>query len=171
MRTTDHARRAIRRAQFLLGVLAVAMAVPVGLAVAAGTPAPAPGAATVQAELLQPSPASEIALVDAATPTPARWSTPDGTTRTGLVWAQAGLARNTSVTVTVDSLGQPVGPQVEVEDPAVTGLVAGVVTALICWALLAGLGCFWRARLAAQDLLDWTIGWARVEPLWSGRAR
>lgn len=169
IRTTDRARSAIRRAQLLLGALAVAIAMPVGMAAAAMTPAPTPGVGTVRAELLQPSPAPEIALVEAATPTSARWSTPDGETRTGLVWAEAGLAQHTQVTVAVDDQWWPVGPQIDVEDPAVTGLVAGITTVLICWALLAVLASAWRARLAARDDTDWTYGWARVEPFWSRR--
>lgn len=169
MRPTDHARRTIRRAQLLLGAVAAAVAIPVGLAAAAGTPSPPLGVETVRAELIEPSPVPDIALVGAAAPVPARWSTPGGT-RTGLVWAEAGLARSTEVTVVVDDQGRPVGPQTDVEDPAVSGLVAGLGTLLICWILLAVLASAWRARLAARDVMDWTDGWARVEPVWSSRA-
>lgn len=105
MSDTDRARRLIARAEAVLAVLAVVVAVAVGLIVAQGPPR-APTAIT-----------------------------------TGTVFDTA----------------------------AGTGLLAGAVTLAVCWVLLALLGGRWRAGLADRDTLDWTSGWARVEPGWSGR--
>jgi hypothetical protein len=97
MRPTDRARLALKRAQVVLGVAAVPVAVSVGV-LAAGRP---------------PSTPSLMAM------------------------------------------------------PA--GLLVGFGILLTCWALLAAACAAWRSRLAAMDRRDWTNGWARVEPVWSGR--
>lgn len=171
MRPTDHARRALRRAQLLLGALAVAVAVPVGVAAASSAPAPPTAVVTVPAELLAPAPAPEVAVVNMAVPTTAHWSTPDGETVTGTVWAEAGLAQGAVVAVVLDAVGRPVEPAARFEDPAVTGSLAGAATLVTCWGLL-GLGlAASRARLAALDSTRWAADWARVEPIWSGRSR
>lgn len=95
-RPTDHARRAVRAAELLLGAFAVVVAVPVGVAAA---------------------------------------------------------------------LTQPAGA----EHPHLAGVAAATATLLVCWVLL-GLGsAWWNRRLAVLDRQQWTAGWARVEPTWSGR--
>jgi hypothetical protein len=146
------------------------VAVPAGLA-AAEQPAPAlaAGVVVVQAELLEPGPAPELAVVGSAVPTPARWSVPGGGTRTGLLWAEAGLDRGASVTVAVDAAGRLVDADAGTEDPRTTGILAGIGVLLCCWAVLAAVSAGWRSRLAALDSSRWAADWARVEPVWSGR--
>lgn len=170
LRPTDHARRAVRRAQLLLGLVAVVVAVPVGIAAGQGSPGPSSGRLSVSAELLEPAPAAETAVTGAAVPTPARWSTPDGATHTGRLWAEAGLARGAQVTATIDPSGRPVEPGSPAEDPSVTGLLAGTAVVVTCWVLLVLAGIAAHRRLAALDSRRWAAEWARVEPLWSGRA-
>lgn len=170
MRFTDRARRTLRRARFLLGVLAVAVAVPVGVAAAGAIPAPLAGGAMVRAELLAAAPVNpSTAVVGAEVPTPARWSTPDGGVRTGLVWVEAGLAPGATVTVPVDAFGSAAAPKVRAEDPGVTGVLAGIATVLVCWTLLAIAAAAYRIRLDAIDDHSWAAGWAHFEPIWSGR--
>lgn len=168
MRTTDHARRIVRRAQALLGALAVVIAVPVGVAAAQPQPGPREGVVTVAAEPLEPGPAPEVAVADATVSTSARWSTPDGAVHTGTPWAKAGLAPGAVRATEVDAAGQAVAPGSHVIEP-LNGLLAGVVTLLTCWALLAVAVATGRARLAARDARRWAADWARIEPTWSGR--
>lgn len=171
MRPTEHVRRVLRRAQVGLGLLAVAVAVPVGVAVTAQhQPAPVPDMVTVSAELLQASPAPEIATVHGAVPTSARWTTPAGAPRVGLVWADAGLPHGDLVTVEVDAAGGAVDVPPAAEAPWLTGLLAAIATILSCWALLVGTTMFLHSRLAALDAAQWSRDWAQVEPIWSGRA-
>jgi hypothetical protein len=171
VRTTDLARRALGRAALVLGVLAVGVAVLVGTT-AAGyqTPAPAPGSVIVQAELLEPSPLPEAAMLNASLPTRARWTSPSGVPRTGLLRADAGLARGALIPIAVDAAGVVVDARIRTADPLLIGLTAGLSTLLACWAVLALVLAVCRARLEAVDARQWAVEWARVEPEWSGRA-
>jgi hypothetical protein len=173
VRTTDLARRALQGAALVLGVLAVGMAVLVGTAAAgyqAPAPAPAPGTMIVQAELLEPSPLPEAAMVNADLPTRARWTAPSGVPRTGLLRTEAGLPRGALVPISVDAAGLVVDARIHIADPQLTGLTAGLSTLLACWAVLALVVAVCRARLEAADAQQWAAEWARVEPDWSGRA-
>lgn len=55
------------------------------------------------------------------------------------------------------------------EERTARGLAAGLGTVSICWLILGTGGRIWRRRLDERDLRAWADGWARVEPLWSGR--
>lgn len=155
----------------MLAALAVGVAMLVGMAAAATpVPAPAAGSVIVQAELLEPSPSPEVAMLNAALPTRARWTLPSGVTRTGSIRAEAGLARGALVPVVVDAAGAVVDARVRTAEPRLAGLTAGLGTLLACWALLAIVVAVCRARLDAVDARHWAAEWARVEPEWSGRA-
>ncbi|MDT7652016.1 MAG: hypothetical protein QOI36_3422 [Pseudonocardiales bacterium] len=171
VRTTDLARRAVQRAALVLGALAVGLAVLVGAA-AAGyqVPAPAPGTLIVQAELLEPSPSPEAAMVNADLPTRARWTAPTGVPRTGLLRAEAGLARGALIPIAVDAAGVVVDARTHTAEPQLTALTVGLSTLLACWTVLAIVVTVCRARLEAVDAQQWAAEWARVEPEWSGRA-
>lgn len=170
LRATDHARALLRRAQFLLAVLAVLVAVAIGLLAGASRPsgtAPQPG--TVRAELLEPAHGAEVAVAGATVPVAARWTDPSGEVRTGTVTAPAGLPAGAEVDVALDRGGAVVAPPPAVAGPIATGLVAGTGTLVACWVLLAVAGGVWRSRLAARDRRDLAREWARVEPVWSRR--
>lgn len=171
MRSTDRVRQVLRRAQIVLGLAAVVIAVLIGLAAADAAPRPTSAGVTttVQAELLASSPTLDAAVVGAAVPATARWTSSDGTIRSGELWVDAGLARGSVVTAPMDAAGELVDQVLGTEAPWVTGLLAGVGTLLSCWGLLAGVCALWRSRLALRDSLDWAAGWAHVEPRWSGR--
>lgn len=172
MRSTDRVRLVLRRAQVVLGLAAVVIAVPIGLAAADAAPETPPADVTtvVPAELLASSPALDAAVVGAAVPATARWTSTDGTVRSGELWVDAGLAEGSVVAAPLDAAGELVDHVLQTEDPWVTGLLAGAGTVLTCWGLLAAVCAAWRSRLALRDSLDWAAGWARVEPGWSGRA-
>jgi hypothetical protein len=171
-RATDRGRRALRHAQLVLGLLAVAMAVLVGGAAAGQqvVPVPSPGTTLVLAELLEPSPLAEVAMLNSTLTTRARWTAPGGAQHTGQLPVVAGLAKGDLVPVAVDAGGTVVDARIGVVDPLRAGLVAGLSTLLACWAVLALAVSLCRARLDAIDAEDWETGWARVEPEWSGRA-
>jgi hypothetical protein len=155
----------------MLAGFAVVVAVPVGAAVTMTQPAQAVDTPTVQARLLAAAPTPMVSVVDSAAPTPAGWTAADGTPRTGLVQADAGLAAGSTIEIPVDATGMPAGPQLHREDPRLTAFLAALATLLACWGLLGVNAVVWRLRLTAIDLRNWADAWARVEPAWSGRDR
>jgi hypothetical protein len=171
VRATDRARHALRRAQLVLGVLAIGVAVLVGAAAGGQEVATAPAGTTLaQAELLEPSPMPEAAMLNPTLGTRARWATTDGLLRTGSLRVDAGLPTGAMVTVTVDATGAVVNARTRTTEPHLTGLTAGLSTLLACWAVLGLCAVLCRARLDALDARQWAVDWARVEPEWSGRA-
>jgi hypothetical protein len=170
LRATDHARVLLRRAELLLALLAVLIAVPVGvLAATARAAAPEPGPATARAELLEPAHSPEVAVTGALVPVAAQWIDPRGELRSGTVRAPAGLPAGASVAVALDGSGALAEPSPPIAGPAATGLAAGAGVLVICWTVLALAGAIWRSRLAARDDRRLAREWARVEPVWSRR--
>ncbi|WP_219413858.1 hypothetical protein [Pseudonocardia nigra] len=170
MRPTDHARGVLRRVEVFLGLLVAGVAVVVGTAVVQQAVQPDPDAVVV-AELLEPGPAPELAMVGAASPTAIGWTDPDGRAHTGLLEVAAGLPLGATVPVEIDAAGRLVGAVGDSELARPSGLQVGVATALGGWAVVFAAGAVWRSRLAARDSAAWATEWARVEPVWSGRAR
>lgn len=161
-RATDHARTLIRKAQLALAGLAVPVAMVVGVATAAGsTPASTPsGLGPVGARptsgWVSPTPGSVAGLAQAEVGRSGSAGSPAaGAEMTGFPAAGPRPAGTTSIE---RMTGRPLD-----------GVLAALLTLLVCWGLLAGAGAVWRRRLAARDLRDWADGWARVEPRWSGR--
>ena len=142
MRSTDHARLLLRKAQLGLAFLAVPVAVTIG--VIAADPAGFTLAAPVAHAALE-QPESGTADIGPIEP--------------GSISA---LARTEDVAERV--LAEPDPP-----NRPINGLTAGLCTLAGCWALLGGAAAIWRRRLAGRDLDDWAAGWARVEPSWSDR--
>jgi hypothetical protein len=171
LRATDRARQALRRAQLVLGALAIGVAVLVGAAASGHevTTAP-PGTTLAEAELLEPSPLPEAAMLNPTLATRARWTTSGGLLRTGSLRVDAGLPEGAMITVAVDAAGEVVDARTRIADSRVTGLTAGLSTLLACWAVLALCAVLCRARLDALDARQWADDWARVEPEWTGRA-
>jgi hypothetical protein len=124
----------------------------------------------VHAELLEPSPLPEVAMLNSSLTTRARWTAPGGAQHTGQLPVEAGLAKGDLVPVAVDAGGAVVDARIGIADPLRTGLVTGLSTLLACWAVVALAVSLCRSRLDAIDAEDWENGWARVEPEWSGRA-
>lgn len=69
-----------------------------------------------------------------------------------------------------------ISPRQEVVDPSVTGAgatgdgsLAALGTLLVGWTLVACTGTVGRRRLDEWESARWAAGWARVEPVWSGR--
>lgn len=143
-RTTDYARALLHKAQIALALLAVPLAAAVGFAVAGWAPATTAGPAAAGVVLRT---VSEIVTGVDLLPT-----------TSGSVGA---LAR-------AEEIAQRV-PADAADGSVLSGVLAGLSTLGICWALLATGTALWRRRLVERDLRDWAAGWAQVEPLWSDR--
>ncbi|MFJ3219991.1 hypothetical protein ACIPLC_29255 [Kitasatospora sp. NPDC086801] len=100
----------------------------------------------------------------------ASWTSPDGQSHTGTVQAPRTATTGTVVPVWVDPAGALSSPPTNRAAVAVSAVCTGAGVLL---SLLALLTLALRLRLNALDRRTdeaWTRGWARLEPLWSGRA-
>ncbi|MBD0691662.1 DUF3592 domain-containing protein [Streptomyces sp. CBMA123] len=100
----------------------------------------------------------------------ATWSYPGDTPHAGTVEAPRSAVAGTVVPVWVDPAGNATAPPVNRAALAVSAACTGAGALLTLSALLT---LALRLRLQALDRraeADWTAGWARLEPLWSGRA-
>ncbi|MFD7829924.1 hypothetical protein [Kitasatospora sp. NPDC059803] len=100
----------------------------------------------------------------------ASWTYPDGQPHTGTVQAPRTAVTGTVVPVWVDPVGALSSPPTNRAAVAVSAVCTGAGALL---ALLALLTLALRLRLHVLDRRAdeaWTQGWARLEPLWSGRA-
>ncbi|MFI9361902.1 hypothetical protein ACIG5E_12705 [Kitasatospora sp. NPDC053057] len=100
----------------------------------------------------------------------ASWTYPGTTRHTGIVQAPSTASAGTVVPIWVDPAGNATNPPVNRAALAVSAACTGAGALLT---LLALLTFALRLRLHVLDRraeADWTSGWARLEPLWSGRA-
>ncbi|MER7585496.1 hypothetical protein [Kitasatospora sp. NPDC097691] len=100
----------------------------------------------------------------------ATWTAPDGTPRSGTVQAPRTTATGSSVPIWIDAAGNASPPPVDHAALAVSAACTGSGALLTLLALVV---LALRLRLHALDRraeTAWTDGWARLEPLWSGRA-
>ncbi|MFJ9772452.1 hypothetical protein ACIRVF_14590 [Kitasatospora sp. NPDC101157] len=100
----------------------------------------------------------------------ASWTYPGTTPHAGIVRAPRAATAGTVVPIWVDPAGNASAPPANRAALAVSAACTGVGTLLV---LLAVLAFALRLRLNVLDRRaedEWTAGWARLEPLWSGRA-
>jgi hypothetical protein len=100
---------------------------------------------------------------------PARWKAPDGTPRTGEVYAPAGAAAGSTVTVWIDGSGRPAVSPVQRGDVIeATALAASLATVAVA-VVLALLGLLARRVLDRRRLAAWEDRWAVTGPQWTRR--
>ncbi|MFJ4201162.1 hypothetical protein ACIP2Y_16230 [Streptomyces sviceus] len=93
-----------------------------------------------------------------------RWSSPDGSTRTGLARVERGTAAGTSVTVWVDRSGEVVRAPLTAAEARLQSVLTGVLVAAGTAGLVLGGGRLALLRLERRRLRDWETEWARVAP-------
>jgi hypothetical protein len=129
------------------------------------------GAHRVAAVLLQHAPGKSHPMFQAPLePTvPAQWKAPDGTLRTGEIYAPVGAAAGSTVLVWTDRSGQLTTSPLEqgdvVEDVALAASLATIAVA----AVLAVLGLLTRWVLDRRRLAAWDVRWRATGPHWTGR--
>ncbi|MEU8512458.1 hypothetical protein AB0C76_12805 [Kitasatospora sp. NPDC048722] len=100
----------------------------------------------------------------------AGWTYPDGQPHTGTVQAPRTAAVGSTVRIWVDPGGAVAAPPLDRAAVAVSAACIGAGTLLALVALVVvGLRLRLRALERRSDE-SWTRSWARLEPLWSGRA-
>ena len=98
---------------------------------------------------------------------PARWTAPDGTSRTGQVHAPANAVAGSTVPVWIDRSGRPVPSPLQRSD-VVDGIVlAASLAAGAVAVVLAVLGFLVRWVLDRRRLAAWDARWAVTGPHWT----
>lgn len=172
-------RKADRLEAYLLaGSLAAAIAVAPFAAQLAGEAGHAAARRAQHSELASSREVKAVLLKSAADgtagyalqpayPAQARWTLPDGRTRTGEVAVPAGARRGATVRVWVNAAGQlvspPLGPaQIAGQaDLASIGTVTGIALLYLCEAVII------REVLNRRRLAAWDADWAVTEPAWN----
>jgi hypothetical protein len=126
----------------------------------------------VHAVLLRSAPltsAFPVAGNSALASVPARWTAPDGSTRTGDVTAAAGTAAGARVTVWTDASGKLVNPPLG--RAQILSRVVSLVTIVpaVLGVLLLCAAWVTRRRLDARRMAAWETHWLAVEPQWTRR--
>lgn len=93
-----------------------------------------------------------------------RWTSADGSTRTGVARVDPGTAAGASVTVWTDREGNLVRAPLGAAEARLQSALTGVLVAAGAGALVLGGGRLARLRLDRQRLRDWETEWARVAP-------
>ena len=100
-----------------------------------------------------------------------RYTTPDGREETGGTTLTGLYEPGDRVEVWVDRSGELALPPSTAEDAVVVAVATGLMTVIGCGIvvlLLGRLGYYWTGARIARA---WELGWADVEPQWSGRRR
>ena len=97
----------------------------------------------------------------------ARWSDPDGRTRTGEVLAPSGTSPGQTVAVWIDRSGRPTGPPLAHAELVRRVILAALIAPVALAVLLFGLGWLARWLLDRRRLAAWEAGWARIGPRWT----
>lgn len=98
-----------------------------------------------------------------------RWTTPDGTTRTGKAKVEAGLKAGARITVWTDDQGAlTTEPPSSVEVQSEAGLAGAAAAGGVCVLLWAGHRVA-RSRLDRRRGEEWDHAWAEVGPQWTRR--
>lgn len=149
-------------------------------ALAAGRAAAASGSRAEQAQagwhrvtavLLHKAPASVNPMFEISLERPvlARWTAPDGTSRTGKVFAPANTAAGSAVQVWINGSGRPATSPLQRSD-VVEGIALAASLATVAVAtVLAVLGLVARWALDRRRLAAWDARWAVTGPLWTRR--
>jgi hypothetical protein len=123
----------------------------------------------VTAVLLRQAPSSVNPMFEVALQplVPARWTAPDGTSRTGEVHAPANAVAGSTVPVWIDRSGRPVASPLQRSD-VVDGIVlAASLAAGAVAVVLAVLGFLVRWVLDRRRLAAWDARWAVTGPHWT----
>jgi hypothetical protein len=125
----------------------------------------------VPAVLLHATPAltAAAAAVSGSPLVLARWTAPDGRSRTGRIPASAGLAAGRTVRLWVDTAGLPTGPPLRSSALVANRILAAAVAPLALGIVLWWLAWAGRWALDRRRLADWEAAWAAVGPRWTKR--
>jgi hypothetical protein len=100
---------------------------------------------------------------------PARWTAPDGTPRTGKIYAPAGAKAGSRVLVWTDGSGRLTDAPLRPGDVAEEIALGALLTTMAVAAVLAVAGLLARWVLDRRRLAGWDARWKATGPQWTGR--
>ncbi|WP_405995279.1 hypothetical protein [Streptomyces sp. NBC_00986] len=122
---------------------------------------------SVQAVLLAdtPSPTTRVGSRDLIK-AKVRWTTADGTSRTGSALVESGQKAGSKVVVWVDSAGNSTVAPPSWKEASLESAVLGLTAALAFTGLAFGTGAVARYRLDRRRIDSWGTEWGLVGPSW-----
>ncbi len=129
------------------------------------------GAHRVAAVLLQQAPGKPHPMFQAPLEplVQAQWKAPDGTLRTGEIYAPAGAAAGSTMLVWTDRSGQLTASPLQRGDVIEEVALAASLAAMAVAGVLAALGLLTRWVLDRRRLAAWDARWRATGPQWTGR--
>jgi hypothetical protein len=164
--------------RILAGLLAVALACGPLLAVGAFRWAEQAGAREqhqqqawrpVSATLLRPV-SGDVMAADGGWAL-ARWTAPDGQSRTGSVPVLGTDWAGSTVRLWVDRSGRPTGPPLSGRQLADRAIGAGLIAVAALVMLLSGIGWLAHYLICRRRLAGWDAAWASIGPSWTRRGQ
>ena len=99
---------------------------------------------------------------------PARWTAPDGSARSGMIFAPAGAPKGSRVPTWVSASGAITGPPVTHREIIGDVAVGVTVTSLVLTFMLLSAQALARCALDHRRISAWDAEWRAVGPLWNG---
>jgi hypothetical protein len=129
------------------------------------------GAHRVAAVLLQQAPGKSHPMFQAPLEpmVRARWKAPDGTLRSGEIYAPAGAAAGSTVLVWVDRSGHLTASPLQRGDVIEEVSLAASLATIAVAGVLAAFGLLTRWVLDRRRLAAWDARWRATGPQWTGR--
>ena len=97
----------------------------------------------------------------------ARWTAPDGATRSGQILARAGTPAGGKVDIWVNTTGETVDPPAQHQTVVIGAITVGVIGGLFVDLILMGTDIIIRRTLDRRRLAAWDSEWRAIGPLWS----
>lgn len=116
-----------------------------------------------------PAPAAFASGLYGGTWVPAKWTAPDGRTRTGEIDVSTGLAKGQAIPIWVNPAGLPTGPPLTHRAVVARTVVAAVIAPIVLAVVLGFLSGMGRWVIDRRRLAGWDAAWASVGPHWTKR--
>jgi hypothetical protein len=116
-----------------------------------------------------PAPAAFAGSLYGGTWVPARWTAPDGRSRTGEIDVTTALAKGQTVPIWVDPSGLPTGPPLTHRAVVARTVIAAAIAPVVLAVVLGFLCAVGRWVIDQRRLAGWDSAWALVGPKWTKR--
>jgi hypothetical protein len=125
----------------------------------------------VTATLLRdaPLPAGRLGMAATRPLVQARWTAPDGSSRTGDIHAPWGQGTGSTTTIWIDDTGRSTEPPLRHSQLVSQGVTAAVLTVAALASTVLVISQVIRLLLDRLRMAGWEAGWSIVEPRWTGR--